>query len=79
MKAGGHFQKKRREQARYWMHQTIEHRLKQDFFDSEAVQARMEDLEAQVLNGTLTSFVAAEELLDAYRLGRDADEDPSDR
>jgi LAO/AO transport system kinase len=78
MKAGGHFQKKRREQARYWMHQTIEHRLKQDFFDSEAVQARMEDLEARVLNGTLTSFVAAEELLDAYRFGRNDEVDRPD-
>jgi hypothetical protein len=38
----------------------------------------MEDLEARVLNGTLTSFVAAEELLDAYRFGRNDEVDRPD-
>jgi LAO/AO transport system kinase len=67
VKAEGHFQKKRQEQARYWMHQTIEHRLLQDFFDADAVQALLDDVEADVLDGDLSSFAAAERLLDAYR------------
>jgi len=78
MKSTGHFQAKRREQARYWMHQTIEHRLKQDFFDSPAVRSRIDDLEQQVLDGTLSSFVAAQELLRAYHSAHPADEESPD-
>jgi LAO/AO transport system kinase len=73
MKAAGHFQEKRSEQARYWMYQTIEHRLKQDFFASDAVQSRIDEIEAKVREGRLSSFVAAEQLLDAYRRGGRAD------
>lgn len=73
MKAAGHFQEKRSEQARYWMYQTIEHRLKQDFFASDAVQSRIDEIEAKVRDGRLSSFVAAEQLLDAYRRGGRAD------
>ena len=67
MKAEGHFEAKRREQARHWMYQTIEHRLQRDFFDSDAVQSELDDLEATVLAGECSSFAAAEALLDAYQ------------
>ena len=67
MKAGGHFQAKRREQARYWMRQTIEHRLLRDFFESDAVRSQLEAIEKRVRQGELSSFAAAEQLLSAYR------------
>ena len=69
-KAGGSFEQRRRRQAIYWMHQTIEHRLHEDFFNDPAVQDALGDTEVQVEAGTLSSFAAAEKLLSLYR-GRD--------
>lgn len=71
--ASGFFAKQRSRQARYWMHQTIEQRLKDDFFSDPAVRERLDDTERDVLNGTLSSFAAADRLLDAYRRNRDSD------
>lgn len=66
VKANGHFVEQRRAQARYWMHQRIEQRLTQDFFEHPAVRARLSDIEAKVRDGSLTSFAAAERLLQLY-------------
>jgi len=63
----GYFTEKRQRQARYWMHQTIERRLKEDFFADDAVQAALSEVEEQVINGTMSSFAAAEHLLAQYR------------
>ncbi len=62
----GYFTQKRQRQARYWMHQTIERRLKEDFFTDDAVQAALSEVEEQVMNGTMSSFGAAEHLLAQY-------------
>lgn len=63
----GSFARRRRRQAIYWMHQTIEHRLRADFKNDSAVQRALEDVETQVEAGTLSSFAAAEHLLTLYR------------
>ncbi|WP_022836785.1 methylmalonyl Co-A mutase-associated GTPase MeaB [Salisaeta longa] len=65
-KANGFFAEQRHEQARHWMQQTIEQRLRDDFFQDEAVRALRPAVEARVLDGTLSSFEAAEQLLSAY-------------
>ena len=65
--ASGFFDTQRRRQARYWMRQTIEQRLLDDFFGDPMVRERLEETEREVLNGTLSSFAAADHLLDAYR------------
>jgi len=66
IKSNNHFATQRRAQARYWMHQRIEQRLTQDFFEHAAVRTHLSDIEEQVLDGTLTSFAAAERLLQLY-------------
>jgi len=66
MQASGFFQRQRQRQARHWMYQTIEHRLREDFFSNEDVQEQQDTIEAAVLEGQLSSFAAAEKLLDAY-------------
>jgi LAO/AO transport system kinase len=66
-KASGYFSAQRRRQARYWMHQTIEQRLLDEFFDHPAVRECLDATEADVLEGNLSSFAAADRLLDAYR------------
>jgi LAO/AO transport system kinase len=65
----GYFEKQRRRQAQHWMHQTIEQRLRDDFFSDPDVEAAREDIEKAVLNEDLSSLAAAERLLAIY-LGR---------
>lgn len=67
MTASGFFTEQRQRQARYWMRQTIEHRLLRDFYENDAVQQRLDTVERRVVNGEVSSFAAADELLDAYR------------
>lgn len=63
----GFFEEQRRRQARHWMHQAIERRLRDDFFSDPDVEAAREDIEKAVLNGELSSVAAAEQLLAVYR------------
>ena len=67
MQASGFFRTQRRRQARHWLYQTIEQRLRDDFFSNPDVKATRDEIEAAVLDGTLSSFAAAEALLDTYR------------
>jgi LAO/AO transport system kinase len=67
MTDSGFFAEQRRRQARYWMRQTIEHRLLRDFYQNDAVQQRLDDVERRVVEGEVSSFAAADELLDTYR------------
>ena len=56
----------RREQTRAWMHEIIQHELRQRFESHAAVRERMEGLDREVLEGRATSFRAARVLLDIY-------------
>jgi LAO/AO transport system kinase len=67
MQDSGYFRTQRRRQARHWMYQTIEQRLRDDFFSHPDVEAKRDEMETAVLDGTLSSFAAAEALLDTYR------------
>ncbi len=66
-RTSGSFAKKRRRQALHWMHQTIKHRLHEDFFADEGVRQALGPVEADVLSGTRSAAAAAEELLSRYR------------
>ncbi len=57
------FTNRRNKQEIYWLHQTIEDRLKSDFYNQPTVQQQMTELERQVLNKELTPFAAADLLL----------------
>ena len=63
----GRFEARRREQARHWIDQTIEDALREEFYDTPAVQSARQELENQVLRGELSSVRAAQELLRVYR------------
>lgn len=73
-KASGFFEQERRRQARYWLHQTIEQRLREDFFADPAVQTVLDEVEEAVEAGRLSSFAAAEQLLARFD-GRASDAD----
>ncbi len=67
--ATGYFDCQRKEQAARWMHQAIEHRLRQDFYAHPHVQAGQASLEETVRRGEISAAAAAEKLLDLYRPG----------
>lgn len=62
----GYFQERRREQAKYWMYETINEQLRSSFYQNEVVKNIIDDKELQVLNDELSSFIAAKQLLDIY-------------
>lgn len=72
VKANGYFERKRMEQNRYWMYETIDARLRSHFYDNPEVARELADKERLVLSNRLSSFIAARDVLDAYfgRLSR---------
>ncbi|HKK44691.1 MAG TPA: methylmalonyl Co-A mutase-associated GTPase MeaB [Balneolaceae bacterium] len=65
-KENGYFRKKRNQQAKHWMYDTITNQLTDRFYDNPAVKKQRELIEKQVLDGKLSSFKAAQKLLDLY-------------
>lgn len=65
-KASGYFQYRRNEQSKYWMYESINEHLKNNFFYNEKIKQLIPDMERQVLGGQITSFVAANKLLEEY-------------
>ena len=65
-RGNGTFEQRRREQAHYWMHQTIEDRLRTQFFNDEGVRQAIEAVEQAVVSGTMSSIAAAERLLKVF-------------
>ncbi len=66
VQSNGYFDKKRHQQARYWMYETIDSRLRSAFYDNPAVAQLLTKLEQGVLDNRLSSFIAAREALDFY-------------
>lgn len=62
----GYYQHKRREQARFWMYETINEELKNRFFEDPEIQEKLREYEESVSNGSIGSFTAASELLKIY-------------
>lgn len=62
----GYFEQRRREQAKYWMYETINEQLKDGFYQMQQIKDQIPDFEDKVLNDEMSSFVAAFKLLDSY-------------
>lgn len=62
----GYFTEKRNSQAKYWMLESIDERLRHSFYSMPEVKALLEQKELRVLNNEQSSFTAAQELLDFY-------------
>ncbi|HET6528963.1 MAG TPA: methylmalonyl Co-A mutase-associated GTPase MeaB [Balneolaceae bacterium] len=65
-KGNGYFGKQRNRQAKYWMYDSITNELTDRFYGNSAVKQKKEAIEQKVLNGQLSSFKAARQLLDLY-------------
>ncbi|MBQ2149502.1 MAG: methylmalonyl Co-A mutase-associated GTPase MeaB, partial [Bacteroidales bacterium] len=66
-KGNGLYRKKRREQARYWMYESINESLKNMFYEDERIERLIPEYEDAVLRGDLESFSAATELIEKYQ------------
>lgn len=60
------FEANRRNQAKYWMYETINNRLTDNFYNNIEIKKQLPDFENNILNDKLSSFVAAKKLLDLY-------------
>ncbi|MBL7966414.1 MAG: methylmalonyl Co-A mutase-associated GTPase MeaB [Prolixibacteraceae bacterium] len=66
VKNNGYFQHRRNEQSKFWMYETINEQLRNDFYQNEQMAALLEESEMKVLKEEVSSFVAAKKLLDHY-------------
>ena len=67
MRTNGSLAQTRRSQTQKWMHEIIRDGLRQRFESHPAISQRRKTLETDVLEGRITSFRAARELLEAYQ------------
>ncbi|HLR31021.1 MAG TPA: methylmalonyl Co-A mutase-associated GTPase MeaB, partial [Fodinibius sp.] len=65
-RGNGYFKTQRNRQAKHWMYETIESRLKGHFFGHPQVKRKQSVIERKVLKGELSSFQAARQLWDLY-------------
>ena len=66
VEANGYFERKRSEQARYWMYETINEQLRAHFYNNPEIEKMLAEREVRVLNNTQSSFTAARDILDSY-------------
>jgi LAO/AO transport system kinase len=62
----GYYNHKRQQQAKYWMYETINTRLRDDFYNNPSIESQVQQFENDVLNDKISSFQAAKKLLEAY-------------
>ena len=66
VKANGFFDRKRHQQAKYWMYESINERLKSDFYNNPVIEKLLPILENEVLSAKKSSFMGAKEALEVY-------------
>ncbi|GAL71260.1 putative periplasmic protein kinase ArgK and related GTPases of G3E family [Jejuia pallidilutea] len=62
-KGTSYFDKRRHKQNTYWLHKTIENRLKSDFFNQPKVKVALQEQLKRIENNETTPFAAAEYIL----------------
>lgn len=62
----GYFEKRRVDQNRYWMYETIEQSLRSNFYNNKTVERLLQVAEKEVAEARQTPFVAAQSVLDYY-------------
>ena len=70
IESNGYFLANRNRQNKYWMYETINETLKNDFYRNPAIESRITDIEQRVLDAKISSFIAAKELLEIYEKER---------
>lgn len=65
-KQNGYYQHNRHRQAKYWMYETINEALRENFYRNPQVEAHLKENEELVLSDKKSSFIAARDLLNDY-------------
>lgn len=63
----GYFDYRRNQQGKYWMYETIDEYLKTSFYNNPTIEEALKIYEDKVNKDEMTSFAAANKLLDLYR------------
>lgn len=66
-KVNNHWKSKRNEQSKYWIKETINQTLYDNFYNNIHVKQSIKEVEQQVLEGKITSFKAAEIVINSKR------------
>ncbi len=66
-KKSGYFLEKRKRQNRNWLYESIEERLKSEFFQSENIAPEIEKFVTEVMAETISPFQAAAELIGMFK------------
>lgn len=62
-----YFQQKRQEQEKYRMYESINERLKNDFYQNKHIKALQQEMEGLIIKQKISAYVAAQKLFDAYK------------
>ena len=65
-KGNGYFEKKRNEQAKYWMYESINEMLRNEFYNRSDIETKLPVMERKVLNNEISSFIAARQMIDLF-------------
>jgi LAO/AO transport system kinase len=63
----GFFIRRRQEQDKYWLHETLKDLILSDYFGNEAHQQAITQLEQEVVSGAMSSFAAADLLYKQFK------------
>ncbi len=66
VKQNGFFEYRRNDQAKFWMYESINERLKSNFYNNPIIQKELKIYEQQILDSQISSFAAANKVLDIY-------------
>ena len=66
VKQNGYFDRKRREQSKYWLTETIDEQLSSHFYQNPDIARLLAEKERMVLDAEESPFTAAQEILDNY-------------
>jgi LAO/AO transport system kinase len=66
VKKTGYFINNRKGQDLYWMHENIDRKLKESFYNNKSIMEKLENLRNDVKEGKISSFNAANKMLDYY-------------
>jgi len=67
VRENGYMEKRRQEQSRYWMYETIREGIFEQVFNDSVMRQELEKYETEISQGRLTSFRAATFILNKYK------------
>jgi LAO/AO transport system kinase len=65
-KSNGYFEQKRRDQLKHLMFETINELLKDGFYNDNPVKSSIPDIESELMDNKISSYIAAQRLIDIY-------------